>query len=534
MIDELSPFDYSTIILTVYLSSSLFFISFIVDTILLFFRAYYNEDGVIVYELRRIARNYVFSGRFFFHLLASAPLQVRTYIYVTTLTQTCLSYSVCSFYFQFVIYMLDKKYEIHEDIEDKDLNLLVLTALLRLLKIPAIRNLLQSSIAFQNFWEKQNVARSLFLTYIFQLILISHWVACLWSFIAFIQVKTFGTALGEEANWISNWYEESYVAGGINPLGWENDIGRYALSLLWAIQSITSIGYGNIVPVTRVEYYFANLLMLGTGLFWAFTIGNIVSIVHHMNSNNQQYIRSLDKANHLIHSFSPPAVEVEDGDAFRAGHKDRVATRIRKFVRSQYDYKMVLNRYGNSPNLEQVYPTLQGLSEELRQLASLQLMQRYLEMIPYLSSKYLSAHEQSTLAFKCRYVEFARGELYAKHPNYGRGIMIPLRGMALNMGTVGAHGSSFRRGTLQTFGIGDPFGVDDVLVEDSFFDNELPLYRFSSYALCSFIPQSAIYDAMETNKSAWKRCGRWAYLRGCLLKLARCKDASMIPKESAL
>ena len=432
--------------------------------------------------------------------------------------------------------MLDKKYEVHENVEEKDLNLLVITALLRLLKIPAIKNLLHSSIAFQNYWEKQNVARSLFLTYIFQLILISHWVACFWSFIAFIQVKSFGTALEEETNWISNWYDANYVEGGINPTGWQNDIDRYALSLFWAIQSITSIGYGNIAPVTRVEYYFANFLMLGTGLFWAFTIGNIVSIVHHMNSNKQQYTRSLDKANHLIQSFSPP-VEEGDGDAFRAGHPDRVATRIRKFVRSQYDYKMVLDRYGNSPNLEQVYPTLQGLSEELRQLASLQLMRRYFEMIPYLSSKYLSADEQSKLAFKCRYVEFARGELYVKHPKYGRGIMIPLRGMALNMGTVGAHGI-LGRGTLQTYGIGDPFGVDDVLVEDSFLDDELPLYRFSSYALCTFIPQSAIYDVMKTNKFAWKRCGRWAYLRSCLLKLARCKDvdvlASAIPEESAI
>ena len=80
----IQPYNLIVFYLPLYLS---FHLS--VDTILLFFRAYYNEDGVIVYELRRIARNYVFSGRFFVHLLASAPLQVRTYkYYVTTQIHT--------------------------------------------------------------------------------------------------------------------------------------------------------------------------------------------------------------------------------------------------------------------------------------------------------------------------------------------------------------------------------------------------------------------------------------------------------------
>lgn len=64
---------------------------------------------------------------------------------------------------------------------------------------------------------------------------------------------TFGSALGREVNWISNWYDGSFIEGGINPIGWENHIDRYGLSLFWSIQSLTSIGYGNIAPVTRLE-----------------------------------------------------------------------------------------------------------------------------------------------------------------------------------------------------------------------------------------------------------------------------------------
>ena len=42
-----------------------------------FFRAYYDENGVIVYELRKIAMHYIFSGSFFINLLAAFPMQVR-------------------------------------------------------------------------------------------------------------------------------------------------------------------------------------------------------------------------------------------------------------------------------------------------------------------------------------------------------------------------------------------------------------------------------------------------------------------------
>ena len=46
------------------------------DMIMRFFRAYYDEDGLLVYELRRIARNYLFSRYFILDLIASFPTVV--------------------------------------------------------------------------------------------------------------------------------------------------------------------------------------------------------------------------------------------------------------------------------------------------------------------------------------------------------------------------------------------------------------------------------------------------------------------------
>ena len=168
---------------------------------------------------------------------------------------------------QVIMIALNRKYEQEGEegpveFESRDLNLLVIAQLCRLLRIPRVNVLIKSSIAFQTWWERQDVARAMLASFILKLIVVAHWIACFWSFIAFIQVWTFGDALGEEANWISNWYELSYVKGGIDPIGWQNDIDRYALSLFWSIQSLTSIGYGNIFPTTRLEYFSANILMI--------------------------------------------------------------------------------------------------------------------------------------------------------------------------------------------------------------------------------------------------------------------------------
>mmetsp|Transcript_1045 Transcript_1045/g.2289 ORF Transcript_1045/g.2289 Transcript_1045/m.2289 type:complete len:417 (+) Transcript_1045:429-1679(+) len=400
------------------------------------------------------------------------------------------------------------------------MHLLAITQLLRLLRISRINGLTKSSINLQTWWEKRNVAEVMMASFILKLVVVSHWIACFWSFLAFVSVWSFGPALGEHANWISNWYGLSYVEGGINPIGWENNIDRYALSLFWAIQSVTSIGYGNVVAVTRIEYYFANILMLLSGMFWAFVIGNLVGVVAHMTEKQQTYRKKLDEANQTIRCFNSAAVgPLEEQTDF--GDAAAVATRIRRFVSAQYGRTgLTLPTEWPSPTLEQVFPILEGLSLELRQLSSLHLLGKYIEMVPYLSSKYLTTKEQANLAFKCTYLEFSRGETFMKHPRLGRGIMIPMKGSCISLDTVGNRDINEPIG-FKTYSIDKPVATNDILVEDSFLQKSQPLYHFISYSLVLFIPQSAIFEVVTANKIAWKNCARWKYLQTCMLKWSR-------------
>lgn len=152
-----------------------------------------------------------------------------------------------------------------EPMDNPNLRLYFFLELFKLLRLARIKKIMYTSELLAKFWERINIELALTIKFMFMIILVSHWFACIWGLIAFQEAGTFGDGILEKVNWISYWYDSSYVEGGLNPIGWNNAIPRYWLCLFWAIQSITSIGYGNIMPVTSVEYGFANALMLLSG-----------------------------------------------------------------------------------------------------------------------------------------------------------------------------------------------------------------------------------------------------------------------------
>ena len=189
-------------------------------------------------------------------------------------------------------------------LDNSSLRIYFLLELFKLLRLARIKKIMATSEVMRGLWERINIEIALSMKFIFMIALISHWIACIWGLIAYIEAGTFGDGLLNNLNWISNWVEESYVDGGLYPIGFSNAIPRYFLCLFWSIQSITSIGYGNIAPVTTVEYGFANALMLLCGVFWAYVIGNLVDVVQGMGSINQEYMSRMHAANVMMSDFT--------------------------------------------------------------------------------------------------------------------------------------------------------------------------------------------------------------------------------------
>ena len=473
---------------------------YIIDAIMLFFRAYYDDEGMLVYELKKIARNYMCSRQFILNFISCFPTQA-------------------------LLYGLDRLvFNADPDVTDTSFLFLTLIDLIKLLRLTRVSSLTKSSYFIQSFWEKQSIPKMMLAVFVGKMILFSHLLACFWSFVAFAQAQSFDfTKEGVPPTWISVWYESSYIPGSINPIGWSNDIDRYALSLFWAIQSITSIGYGNIVPVSRIEYYIANMLMLVSGVFWAYAIGNIIQILDHVHSREMFYKVKMDSANSLINSFSP--IDPNREPDYGVGDAEVLASRIRRFLTEQYNKTSRLSPDSefNSKKLEEVYPLIEHLSPELRQLTSLHLHRGVLEKIPYLSSKYLSPTEQSEVAFKCVFIEFARGETFYEDIQYGRGVLLLKNGFC--MATRKSKPEQKRWYTR-----GEPIGINDVLVDGDFLGrDEKRRLTFYSYSLALYIPRSVIMKVLKKRPDIWKDCARWCYLQACLLKWAREKNKRELP-----
>lgn len=84
------------------------------------------------------------------------------------------------------------------------------------------------------------------------MLLLTHLTGCSWFYLSTLENK----------NWYSKYEINEY-----------NTISKYILSLYWAISTICTVGFGDIVPVNNIEKIF-NMIWLTIGVaFYSYSIG---------------------------------------------------------------------------------------------------------------------------------------------------------------------------------------------------------------------------------------------------------------------
>jgi len=139
------------------------------------------------------------------------------------------------------------------------------------------------------------------------IVFLSHWMACMWGLV--------GNFFGD-SNLECDAGKPSVIVDTVeNPDGrsWITDRGDlwspdsacnpwhvYIQSLHYAIMTVTSIGYGNIVPTRSEEYFFGVACQLGGGITWAYVIGACCGIIASTNSQRVYFERAMDALNVML------------------------------------------------------------------------------------------------------------------------------------------------------------------------------------------------------------------------------------------
>jgi CRP-like cAMP-binding protein len=118
--------------------------------------------------------------------------------------------------------------------------------------------------------------------------LIAHWGGCLFFLIGELSGPNEGSWIGQE--------------------GVPNDkYGRYLAAVYFATFTITTIGYGDIVPQNAMERSYIILLMLVGALMLAYIISQVGATVAELSAQEERYRRDMDELTEFVSNYDVPS-----------------------------------------------------------------------------------------------------------------------------------------------------------------------------------------------------------------------------------
>ena len=74
----------------------------------------------------------------------------------------------------------------------------------------------------------------------------------------------------------------------------------------WSVMTLTSIGYGDMLPQNSIERALCSLYMLLSGVLWTYVIGSVAAIATTLNPNQHIYENTMDQLNYFMRERGLP------------------------------------------------------------------------------------------------------------------------------------------------------------------------------------------------------------------------------------
>lgn len=122
----------------------------------------------------------------------------------------------------------------------------------------------------------------------------THWMACFWCYLSNVNV---------EHNWLTDLRAKK---GGQIDL-FDSPLDIYSICMYGAIVTLTTTGYGDIVPQTQIEVRAATACGIVMATLWAYVIGIVCGIPITLCPHDIEYERKLDDLNWLMDDRNMPS-----------------------------------------------------------------------------------------------------------------------------------------------------------------------------------------------------------------------------------
>jgi len=192
--------------------------------------------------------------------------------------------------------------------DDSLSNLKVLRAI-RLLRLAKLLRIIRLGRLFRRFeaTHEVNYAVLALNKFGFGILFLAHWMACLFYLIAATEAK--------ENNWVTGYFDVSAEdAFGI-------DKGTlYVASVYWAVATLSTLGYGDVIPATNAERMYAVVGTFIGGAVYAYLLGSVCSIITNLDEGSNTFYRQMDELNRFMKEkdiTTPLRVKLRDYFRFR-------------------------------------------------------------------------------------------------------------------------------------------------------------------------------------------------------------------------
>ena len=170
---------------------------------------------------------------------------------------------------------------------------------LRLLRLMKLLRILRAGRIFQRLETQYQIdyAQLELVKFGILALVTSHWMACSWGILADLEDAEF--------NWMyyttfNTYLESGQLVEGQDPRGVVSPMEIYVAAFYWSSMTMTTIGYGDIVPSTWLERVFASMSMLVGAFVYGYIIGAVGNVIAQANEKKNKFYALMGELNSFL------------------------------------------------------------------------------------------------------------------------------------------------------------------------------------------------------------------------------------------